>query len=273
MYHKLLNFNMMRNTWFSSISINAFNILRSEYCGQKKQYYFCVLMFGFVCLFNKAKIRSSGCITIMEESYEATRYKPSVNCTFPTKAVAKACTISAAESLTGWGYKSYISRSHWTSTKTASILSPYFCPGHHTATACLLLTVSFTARDYFINVFLTLMLFTSMFNCSRALRCSIYMFPFPLAPVCLSPISPRGARLCISMPPSSFSEQTLAYSFHLPSRYSTYKPSMPHLCLVGFSPVNFINGQLDQQSLLVSPHRMATPSTSSLVWSPFSFLH
>lgn len=150
----------MRNTWFSSISINAFNILRSEYCGQKKQYYFCILMFGFVCLLNKAKIKSSGCITIMEESYEATRYKPSVNCTFPTKAVAKACTISAAESLTGWGYKSYISRSHWTSTKTASILSPYFCPGHHTATACLLLAVSFTARDYFINVSLTLMLFT-----------------------------------------------------------------------------------------------------------------
>lgn len=49
--HKLLNFNMMRNTWFSSISINVFNILRPEYCGQKKQYYFCILMFGFVSLF------------------------------------------------------------------------------------------------------------------------------------------------------------------------------------------------------------------------------
>lgn len=115
MYHKLLNFTMVRNTWFSSISINAFNILKPEYCGQKKQYYFCILMFGFVCLFNKAKIRSSRCITIMEENYEATGYMPSVNCSYSTKAVAKDCTISAVERLTGLGYKSYISRSHWTS--------------------------------------------------------------------------------------------------------------------------------------------------------------
>lgn len=88
-----------------------------------------------------------------------------------------------------------------------------------------LLFVSFTACDYFINVsssFLTLILFTSIFNCSWALRCGIYLFPFPLAPVCLSPTSPRGTGLCISMLPSSFSELTLAYSFHPPSHYSTF---------------------------------------------------